>query len=281
MPHVHRLRLTTVLAVLLLVASTAPAAAAPPPNDDIAQATPLRTPAVFTADTSEATASRTDGECVAGASAWYVARPKITRTVRLTTLGSDYDTVLAVYRGTRTNRTEIACVDDSFETTPQAAKAIRMVAGSTYWVAVSACCSRSAPGGDLVLRTSLPAPASLDLSVDSVEAGGVSGRLIVHGTATCATTSELFVDLSASQRVGTTNVARGSGFVTGLCGDGGDGSWTARVDSDTGWAFQSGTVSITAAAFAYDGFQGDFTEPETSNFAVTDAPDARKRAAHR
>jgi hypothetical protein len=205
---------------------------------------------------------------------WFQTRPAVTRTVQLSTVGSDYDTVLAVFRGTRRNRTRIACADDSFGTSAAATRRVRMVAGVKYWIAVSACCSRTAPGGRLVLNTFLPAPAGLTAAVDSVQTGAVSGRLIVHGTARCPTPSELQVDLAASQRVGGgANVASGGGSVLGTCGPKA-GRWTATVDSQTGWAFQTGRVSITLNGFADDGYAAATAGPETATSTVTASPDA-------
>jgi hypothetical protein len=274
-----RRRAYSVLATALLavVALEVPALAAPPANNSIASATPLGAPpARFDVDTRQATASPTDGSCVHGRSVWFRTRPGVTRTVRLSTIGSDYDTVLAVFRGTRTNRTRIACADDSFEDGDAAATQVRFVAGKTYWVAASACCSRSAPGGQLVLNTFLPTATGLTASVVSVETGAISGRLLVRGTARCTTPSELELELSASQRVGGANVASGEGYSSDLCGRQ-SSNWTATLDSFTGWAFQPGTASVTLSAFASDGFGFADMEPHTDNYVVTGNPNARAR----
>ncbi len=274
------LRLLTALATtLLVVAPQAPASAAPPSNDSITKALPLGSaPRTFDLNTSQATSSRGDGECVAGASVWFSARPSVTRTVRLSTLGSDYDTVLTVFRGTRTDRTPIACVDDSFDSTPASAKQVRMVAGTTYWIAVSACCNRSARGGHLLLRTSAPAPAGLTVGVDSVKTGGISGQLVVEGTAQCATPSEVFVGATVAQRVnGGTNVARGSNASFGLCEPGDEVAWTIRIDSDTGWAFQPGDLRMTTSGAAWDGFGYDEVPESTGTWTATNDPAARAR----
>jgi hypothetical protein len=263
-------------AFLIVIGLDVPALAAPPNNDSITSATSLgATPARFVVDTRDATASATDGSCVHGRSVWFRTRQSVSRTVRLSTLGSDYDTVMAVFRGPRTNRTRIACVDDSFETSPTEAHQVRFVAGTTYWIAVSACCSRTAPGGRLVLNTFRPAAAGVTTTVDSVETGAISGRLLVHGTAQCTTPSELVLELSASQRVAAgANVARGDGSAIGLCARE-ESTWTATVDSQTGWAFQPGLTSVTLGGFVYDGFDGVQVGPWTDNFVVTENATAR------
>lgn len=263
-------------ALLIIMALQVPALAAPPGNDSIASATPLGTPPhTFVVDTRQATASATDGSCVHGRSVWFRIRPTVTQTVRLSTLGSDYDTVMAVFRGPRTNRTRVACADDTFEFSPTEARQVRFVAGNTYWIAVSACCSRTAPGGRLVLNTFRPAAAGATTTIDSVETGAVSGRLLVHGTTRCTTPSELVLELSASQRVAAgANVARGDGSSLGICGRE-DSTWTTTVDSQTGWAFQPGPISVTLGGFVFDGFNGVQVGPQTSNFVATENATAR------
>jgi hypothetical protein len=273
-------RASTVLAaaLLMIAALEVPAWAAPPRNDAISSATPLGAPPhMFVEDTRQATASTADGRCVLGRSVWFRVRRVTTRTIRLSTLGSDYDTMLAVFRGPRTNRTLIRCVDDTFEDSFAEATQVRFVAGNTYWVAVSACCGRSGvDGGRMVLNTFLPAAARVSATVDSVETGAISGRLLLTGTVHCNTPSEFEVDLAASQRVaGGANVARGEGFVSGTCGPEEDSTWTASLDSDSGWAFQTGTVAVDLSGFGDDGFSFVGIAPQSDNFTVTENPNAR------
>jgi hypothetical protein len=195
--------------------------------------------------------------------------------VRLSTIGSDYDTILAVFSGPKSKRTLLACTDDSFNTNLASARQVRFVAGTTYWVAVSACCSRRATGGQLTLNTWLPTKAGIAAPVVSVETGGVSGQLLVTGTVTCDTPSEYEIDLSASERVADgANVARGGNVVVGVCGPT-TTPWSLLIDSDTGWAFQPGTARLTRTTQVYDGFDGAQIGPESSNVVVTTNPDAR------
>jgi hypothetical protein len=277
--HLMYRRMSTfiIAGVLAVVGLALPALAGAPANDSIGAATPLGIPAkTFVRDTRQATATATDGRCVFGRSVWFRTRPGVTRVVRFSTLGSDYDTVLAVFRGSRDNRTLIACADDSFESAASA-RQVRLVAGNSYWVAVSACCSRSgAQGGRLVLKTFLPSAAGVSVAVGSVETGAVSGRLIVHGTMQCNTPSEVSFSLSASQRVAAgLNVASGEGFSFDICGPAAK-PWAVTVNSLTGWAFQTGNVSISLSAFAFDGFQEASFGPLTDNFVVTSNPNARR-----
>jgi hypothetical protein len=247
--------------------------AAPPPNDSIASATTVSTiPSTFVQDTRRATAAAGDGECVAGRSIWYRYRPASTGRARVVTAGSDYDTLVAVFRGPRSQRTLVACNDDAIDLA--SATRVRFVAGQTYWIAVSACCNRRAPGGQSVLTLYRKRAAGVSVTVDGVESGGVSGRLFVSGTIRCNTPSLGLVDILATQRVGGGGVARGSAF-TGAngCTDA-TTAWRTPLDSDTGWAFQPGEVALTLRSFSLDGFVEVSTE-ETLTAEVVDNPDAR------
>ena len=258
-------------AMLVLVALAFPASAAPPANDDIEDATRVTAvPARFVQDTRGAAFSSDDGSCVLGDSVWYRYRPTVTQRVRWVTLGSDYDTVLAIFHGTRRNRTLIGCNDDAVFL--DSALGRRFVAGEKYWIAVSACCSRASRGGELVLNVYRPAPAGVSTTVTAAQTGAVSGRLFVDGAIECSTLSGAFVQVAASQRVGD-NVARGEGSVLLDSCDSAGGEWSVAIDTSTGWAFQTGLASLTVTTQAFDGFNLAEQGPETSNFPVVGDPD--------
>src|SRR5262245_16929646 len=113
----HRLVLAaTVLGVLagtMAALPTTAAATVAPANDSIRHASVISDlPASFSQSTRGATAGRYDGRCVQGASVWYRFTPERTVTGRVVTIGSNYDTVLAVFRGPRADRTLLRCNDD-------------------------------------------------------------------------------------------------------------------------------------------------------------------------
>jgi hypothetical protein len=260
------------LVVSLLTAF--PAQAAPPPSDEIEDAVRLsQLPFRSAVDTSEATREAADGDCVGGASVWYRFRPQFTGRVRAATVGSDYDTVLAVFRGTRDNRRVVACNDDFYDL--QSALRVKVKSGRTYWFALSSCCgSRSDVGGSAVLNIYRPRPAGITATVSSVETGATSGRLYVDGTVQCSTPSYAEVNLRVSQRLASGAVARASDTVfPGDCGAGpGDATWSLSLDSETGWAFAPGTATVTMDGFAYDGFRTAFIPEQTFNAAVGTDP---------
>ncbi|QBR92856.1 hypothetical protein [Nocardioides euryhalodurans] len=252
-----------------------PAHAVAPPNDTPAGAIEIATvPATIEAGTRQATTDLKRRPCVFGRSIWYRYRPTATATVRMVTIGSSFDTVLAVHSGGAKPRTLLACNDDA----AGLASAVRpmLTAGQHYWIAVSSCCGSSrAPGGDLVLRLyEGGSAAAVELTVDRAEAGSVSGRIRLHGTATCATPSVVWSALVASQRIDA-QVARGSTELMVRECTTTPTEWTVRVDSETGWAFRPGTVAVDVRAEGDDGFSRDVVEIETS-VVVDDGPLRRR-----
>ncbi len=237
--------------VLTVTVLAAPAEAVPPPNDSASSATVIPSvPAVHVVNTREATRDAVQRKCVEGHSVWYRFTPTTSGRQRISTIGSKYDTVLAVYSGARSPRTRLACNDDAAGY--QSAVRPDLVAGQEYWIAASS--YGGSRGGGLVLR--LPqgdTPPSVELEIEDVTAGAVSGRLRVHGVTTCATPSVVEMQMTASQRVGS-GVARGTGygFVSFCSTDPID--WVVRIDTETGWAFDSGLVALDVFAVGDDGF---------------------------
>ena len=256
----------------IVVGAAVPAEGAPPANDTIENALTITgIPSRAVQDTSEAVAEAGDGRCVRGASVWYRFRPTTTSTARVVTIGSDFDTLVAVFRGSRANRTRIACNDDAAGLA--SAVVLQFKAGARYWIALSACCDNSTVGGRSVLMLYPPRPASTTMSLGSADTGAVSGRLFASGTVRCGTPSVAGVRVTVSQRVGTL-VARGSGFVeVSRCGSTAR-PWEVRVDSKTGVAFQQGLASVTVHVESNDGFNVAATE-QTANIAVGSDPNRR------
>jgi hypothetical protein len=270
-PALRRLSAVSIGVLLVSAAVALPAYAAPPPNDSITSPTVVRAiPARIAQDTSQATADRTDGDCVRGSSVWYRFRPTTTRRLRVVTIGSDFDTILALFRGPRATRTLRQCSDDTSDEFTSAVEE-RFVAGQTYWIAVSACCNRRATGGNSVLTIYPPSPAGATTTIDTVESGGVSGRLFVSGSTVCDTPSVAFPFVFVSQRVGT-GVARGGGsaFIAECTTT--TTHWTMPLDTETSFAFQPGPISLTYVDQVDDGFSFFFSDENTTTMTVVDNP---------
>ncbi len=71
-------------------------------------------------------------------STWYTYVPPCTGTLDINTNGSDYDTVLSVYRGNCLSATTIACDDDGGTGTQSQLTDVPVTAGFTYLIKVSA-----------------------------------------------------------------------------------------------------------------------------------------------
>jgi hypothetical protein len=253
-----------------VVGATPPAFGAPPANDSIADAREIADiPTRIVQTTRGASSSPDDGECVGGDSVWYRYRPTTTGVGRVVTVGSDFDTLLAVFRGPPDDRSRVACNDDAMGLA-SAAK-VRFVAGSRYWIAVSACCNPEAVGGRSVLTLYRPRPAAVTVTLDSVETGEVSGRLFASGTVRCGTPSLARVSVTASQRVGT-SVARGArSKILPVCSTR-VRPWTVQLDSETAIAFQEGLASVTVRGETYDGFASATMRLPATNVTVGSNP---------
>lgn len=95
-----------------LLMPLAPAEAAPPSNDDFDNATVVGSlPYSTTIDTTEATSSPDDPVCDTGGghTVWYRFAPGSNMRIQASTMGSDYDTVLSIWTGTRNGLALVAC----------------------------------------------------------------------------------------------------------------------------------------------------------------------------
>ena len=154
-----RLLLTLVL-VLGLVALTGPQAQAQPPNDDFDNAISISgLPFADSQDTTNATTAPDDPDCAGSAhTVWYAFTPGGTLTVTANTFGSDYDTTLSAYTGTRGSLTQVACNDDFGSL--QSKISFQATGGVTYFLMVAS--FDDTPGGAMSLSVSELAPAPND-----------------------------------------------------------------------------------------------------------------------
>jgi hypothetical protein len=144
---------TVVLIIGILAAfSVFPAFAAAPSNDDFDDATVISELNFSDSiDTTGATTADDDPECFGqGPTVWYAFTPDEDIPVRADTGGSDYDTTLSVYTGSRGKLTQIACNNDDadVEADGQSRVEFEAVAGETYFFMIGA--SGGGPGGQLV-----------------------------------------------------------------------------------------------------------------------------------
>jgi hypothetical protein len=241
------------LAILVGVAAalalgTQPALAAPPPNDDFDNAIVIPTlPFQDTQDTTDATTAPDDPDCVGRAhTVWYRFIPTTDATIVANTAGSNYDTTLSAYTGTRGSLIQIACNDDAIGL--QSRIQFDVTAGTTYHLMAGS--FDDSPGGSLVLTVQeLPPPMAL--SVDLAPTGSVNRRGVatLHGTLTCSRPGAIDLTVGLRQRVSI-------GFAGTTVDCDGTERWRLQVVGETG-RFRPGDAFGLAVARFQDPARGE------------------------
>ncbi len=114
----------------------------PPANDDVANAIEIKTsPYNATVDARGGSTASDDPTfaCYAGkgaASVWFRFTPSINGTLKVNTTGSNYDTVLAVWQGSRGALSSVAC-NDNYSTYKTSLVNANVIAGRTFYVEVA------------------------------------------------------------------------------------------------------------------------------------------------
>ena len=111
-----------------------------PPNDNLANAFPITGYSTVTGTSNNASkepGEPSHGGDPGGASVWWSFVAPDTRLVEVTTLGSNFDTLLAVYTGTQVGALNLVAGNDNLGVNQQASKLqFNAVAGTTYYFAV-------------------------------------------------------------------------------------------------------------------------------------------------
>lgn len=258
-----RAALVVALATGVAPLSAGVAVAVPPDNDDFDTARVVSTvPFTDTVDTTEATSAADDPEpeCVGtGRTVWYSFTPSTNARVAADTFGSDYDTTLSVYTGSRGDLTELACNDDAESL--QSRVTFDAVAGETYFLMAGSFFAE--PSGVLVFNLG-EAPPALELAVSVDPFGAVepsSGRVELRGTVTCSrpASAELFGRLQ--QRAGRVTI---SGFFGTFLECDGVTPWSFELVGDNGrFAGGRATAQLESFAFSDDG-ESAFVSVETT-----------------
>ena len=116
-------------------------------NDDFNSPVTITVPYSLTNDVRGATQASDDpaltncNRLPGQASVWYKYTPTISGQLALDTIGSDYDTMLAVWSGTRGNLTPIGCNDDIGDVNgdwdTNSTLSVQLIGGTTYYIEVS------------------------------------------------------------------------------------------------------------------------------------------------
>ncbi len=157
-------------------------------NDDFDLATAIGTLAYSNSqDTAGATTALDDPSftCVSGQkykTVWYRYTPSLAESLIIDTFGSSYDTVLAVWTGTRGGLVSVACNDDASGL--QSKVQVPVTPGTTYYIEVAA---YSDDGGNLTLHVARLDPttwvtkAPMSVPRSRPAAAAVNGKIYVIG----------------------------------------------------------------------------------------------------
>jgi hypothetical protein len=248
----RRFLLVLCVLVVAVVGNPQAALAAPPSNDDISGATVFTgLPFTDSVDTTEATYAATDAGCGL-ATVWYEFTPTESGVVELHTVGSTYDTTLALYTGDPSAPTLLQCNDDSVYGLLSQIVA-EVVAGETYYISAGTCCGSAepgtvGPGGNLVFTAQAAPPpvTEVSLTVDPQARVTRDGVVTVSGTVTCDQPASGHVSVSVEQRF-TRMLAQGSSFASVECSPT-PTDWSVQLGSYTGVIFGPGRATLTANA---------------------------------
>ncbi len=197
------------------------------PNDDFDNATVITDlPFTDNVDTTAATTAPDDPDCFGmGHTVWYSLTPSDDIIVEANTGGSDYDTTVSAYTGTRGSLNQVGCVH-GFRLR------FNVAAGTTYFIMVGS--FDDTPGGELVLTVrQIPPPVVLGVTIDPTGTVTRSGVATIHGRVTCSRDA-LGISMTGTltQRIGK-RVATGSFSQTLDC-TGGSVPWSGSVVGETG-----------------------------------------------
>jgi len=242
----------------------------PPPNDDFSHATVVPSvPFTTSQDITNATVAPDDPFCVSrNQTVWFAFTPTQNMRLEANTLGSNYDTTLGVYTGTRGALNQIGCDDDS-NATLQSTVRFDAVAGVTYYFEVS---SFSLTTGNLVFNL-VPGPTPLAITPSVIKFGTIdptTGTATISGSVSC--TKQAFVTLSGQlkQTHGNTPI---TGFFSVFLPCDGITPWNTTIQTAPTLfhgrsvaLFTGGKADISATATAFDFDSGEAVQ---QNLAVT------------
>jgi hypothetical protein len=236
--------------------------AAPPVNDDFAAPIDINEfPYTHVQNTTRATSAVDDPFCNGSKkTVWYSFTPPADMRVEFNTFGSDYDTILSVYRGARGALIQEAC-NDNAGTERQSRVRFDARGGITYWVMVGG--DYWSVGGRLQLNA-LPAPPPLAVGLTIDNVGGVdptTGLATVNGSVTCSRPVLVSISGQLKQDHAQSSLTGKFGFVVACDGT---TDWATAVVTAPGVfqgraadLFVAGRASVSATATALDQDTGE------------------------
>lgn len=236
---------------------------APPPNDDFDSATIIPgLPFTDNLVTTGATTAPDDPDCIGqGPTVWYVFTPTEDMPITANTFGSDYDTTLSAYTGSRGALSQIACNDDWGSL--QSRITFNAVAGEPVFFMVGA--FASGPGGNLVFSVDVapPPPPPLTIALDVNSVGSVvpkTGAATISGSVTCSRPAFVNVSGELQQKAGRVLIR---GFFGTFFECDGQTPWSASVTGENG-RLVGGKALTSVFASAFDPETGEFVSAEAT-----------------
>ena len=205
--------LIAMLVFSLAPTGVSPAYAAPPPNDTFANARNVTSiPFQHIVSTTEATetdlkdpdAISCEGKTLARGkrTVWYRYEATSNRGIHANTIGSDYDTYIAVWRGTSLNNLTLVTCDDDVFSDYYSEVLFAAKAGNTYYIEVAgyagtvAVPNQPQPGGNLHFQIA----SFQDVPSDYWAWGYIEGLYAQRVTGGCSTTPLLYCPLGVVTR---------------------------------------------------------------------------------
>jgi putative Ig domain-containing protein len=242
--------------------------ATPPINDDFGAPVVVGAmPFTYTQLTTLATQAPDDPFCAgSGHTVWYSFTAANDMRVEANTFGSDFDTTLSVYSGTRGALGQIACNDNA--KSAQSRVRFDAIAGTTYYFMVGS--YYGWPGGHLTLNL-LPAPPPLTIGLTLAGFGAVTpstGDASVVGSIRCSRPVVVTMSGELKQERGQTTIV--GRFATAVaCDESSD--WTAPVivplslfEGRSAQLLTSGPAVLIATAIAVDDESGETVESHSA-----------------
>jgi hypothetical protein len=220
----------------------------PVAGDDFDAATQIgSTPYSDTLDVTQATPAADDPtDCFGNAhSVWYAYTPTESGTLDVSTAGSDYDTALGVYTGSRGTLTPVTCNDDA-DGALTSHVSIPVTAGTTYYVLAVA--AWSSPPGTLQLSVSLtppPPPLTLTFTWDpKAVVDAQAGSAVVTGTLKCSRNVKTTITVSLGQQLGSSTPRSGAGKGVVSCSTKAPARFSITVASTSTPGLSDGPASV-------------------------------------
>lgn len=245
----------------------------PPPNDDFNSPTVIPSmPFTVSQNATTATVAPDDPFCVSRTqTVWFAFTPTQNQRLEANTFGSNYDTTLSVYTGSRGALTSLGCNDDS-NGTLQSRVRFDAVAGTTYFIEVSSFSFFPVSSANLVFNL-VPAPPPLTVVPSITQFGSVdptNGSATISGFVSCSQPTFVTIFGQLKQTHGSTPV---SGFFSAFIPCNGTTPWSANIQTTvtlfhgrSADLFTGGKADVSATASAFDFENGRFIQ---KNLAVT------------